>query len=245
MTADKCVEFQVRPSHVQKKATAWSIADMDRIVSHLEREIYGITSNEAMQFKKELAICLIEFEAWWQTISIQEHRKAMQQCVIHFGYPKMHLMRHISQSIGWMDAGDNFTTIISEQLHIGNVKEAYRSTNKVHYFWQMLKHNDLSTSYDYLEETLSYRTLQGWYDVDLAKVFNLLSTADKQPNTRRAHLLCLQLCQDERFFHSVSPQVYYLREFYVRGVCRSIKLTSLSDASEDFGIPNFGQLFLA
>jgi len=27
-------------------------------------------------------------------------------------------------------------------------------------------------------------------------------------------------------------------------VCRSIKLTSLRDALEDFGIPNFGQLFL-
>jgi hypothetical protein len=26
-------------------------------------------------------------------------------------------------------------------------------------------------------------------------------------------------------------------------VCRSIKLTSLRDASVDFGIPNFGQLF--
>jgi len=30
---------------------------------------------------------------------------------------------------------------------------------------------------------------------------------------------------------------------HVHGVCRSIKLTSLRDASEDFGIPNFGQLF--
>jgi len=30
---------------------------------------------------------------------------------------------------------------------------------------------------------------------------------------------------------------------HIRGVCRSIKLTSLRDASEDFGIPNFRQLF--
>jgi len=34
-----------------------------------------------------------------------------------------------------------------------------------------------------------------------------------------------------------------VRETHVRGVRRSIKLTSLRDASEDFGIPNFGQLF--
>ena len=36
-----------------------------------------------------------------------------------------------------------------------------------------------------------------------------------------------------------------MRETHVRGVCRSIKLTSLRDALEDFGIPNFGRLFRA
>jgi hypothetical protein len=34
-----------------------------------------------------------------------------------------------------------------------------------------------------------------------------------------------------------------LREIHVCGVYRSIKLTSLRDASEDIGIPNFGQQF--
>jgi hypothetical protein len=109
----------------------------------------------------------------------------------------------------------------------------------------MLKHNDRSTGLDYMEETLSYLALQGWYDIDSAKVFNLLSAADTRRNTRRAHLLRLQHCQDEPFFRPVSPQVHHLRETHVRGVCRSIKLTSLRDASEDFGIPNFGQLFRA
>jgi len=41
----------------------------------------------------------------------------------------------------------------------------------------------------------------------------------------------------------MSPQVHHLREAHVGGVCRSIKLNSLRNASEDFGIPNFGQLF--
>jgi len=107
----------------------------------------------------------------------------------------------------------------------------------------MLKHNDWSTALDYMEETLSYLALQRWYDIDWAKVSNLLSTADKQQNTCGAHLLCLQHCQDEPFFCPVSPQVHHLRETDVRGVCRSIQFTSLRDASEDFGIPNFRQLF--
>jgi hypothetical protein len=65
MMADKCVESQVCLSDAETKATTRSMADMDRIVSQLEREIYGTTSNEQMWFKKEFSICLIEFEAWW------------------------------------------------------------------------------------------------------------------------------------------------------------------------------------
>ena len=73
-----------------------------------------------------------------------------------------------------MGSGDNFTTDISERLHISNVKEAYRSTNKVNYIRQMLKHNDQFTGLDYMQETLSFLTLQGWYDIHSVKVFNLL-----------------------------------------------------------------------
>jgi hypothetical protein len=96
-----------------------------------------------------------------------------------------------------------------------------------------------------MEVTLSYLTLQGWYDSDSATVFDLLSAADKLRNTCRAHHLRLQHCQDAPFFHPVSPQVHHLREIHICGECRSIKLTSLRDASEDFEIPNFGQLFHA
>jgi len=166
MTADKSAEFQVSLSGSGTEATTWSIADTDRIVSHLEREIYGITSHEQMRFKKEFFIRLIEFEAWWQVIGVQELRKTIEQHVIHFRYPKIHLVSHISESIRGMGSSVNFTTDISERLHIGKVKEAYRSTNKVNYIRQMIKHNDRSTGLDYMEETLSYLALQGWYEID-------------------------------------------------------------------------------
>jgi len=123
------------------------------------------------------------------------------------------------------------------------VNEAYRSTNKVNFIQQMLNHNDRFNSLDYMEETLSYIALQGWYDIDSVEVFNLLSATDKWRNMRQAHLLSLHHCQKEPFFRPVSQQVHHLRETYVRGVCRCIKLSSLSYASVDFGIPNFGQLF--
>jgi hypothetical protein len=109
----------------------------------------------------------------------------------------------------------------------------------------MLRNNDRCTGLDYMEETLSYLALKGWYDIDLANVVNLLFATDKQQSTRRAHLLRLQTIQDEPIICLVSHKVYRLRETHVLGVCRSIKLTSLRHASEDFGIPNFGKLFRA
>jgi len=109
----------------------------------------------------------------------------------------------------------------------------------------MLKHNDRCTGLDYMEQTLWYLSLQGWYNIDWAKVFNLLSATDIRQITCRADLLRLQTIQDEPIIHSVSQQVYHLKETHVRRVCRSSKLTSLRDASEDFGMPNFGQLFCA
>jgi hypothetical protein len=98
---------------------------------------------------------------------------------------------------------------------------------------------------DDIEDTLSYLPLHGRYDIVCAKVFDLLYAADKRWSTHRAHLLRLQTSQGEPMIRPVSQQVYHLRATHVHRVCRCIKLTSLSGGSEDFGIPNFGQLFRA
>jgi hypothetical protein len=87
---------------------------------------------------------------------------------------------HISESIRGMHSGDNFTTDISELLPITNVKHAYGSTNNVNYIQSMLKHNDWCTGFDSMEGTLSHHGLHGLYDIDSAKVFNLLSATDKE-----------------------------------------------------------------
>jgi hypothetical protein len=154
MTADKRLQFQIRLSDAETEATTWSLADMERVTNKLEREIYGISSDEQKLFKTEFSIRLIEFEAWWEPLSIQVFRKSIEQRVIHFGYPKLHLVSDISESIRRMCSGDNSTSNISDWLHIANVNEAYRSTNKVNYIRQMLKHNDRCTGLDYMEETL-------------------------------------------------------------------------------------------
>jgi len=245
MNADKRLQFQNSLSDAEAEATTWSLADTERLTMQLEREIHGITSKKQRRFKKEYSIHLIEFEAWWETIDIQAPRKTIEQRIIHFGYPKMHLVSHISESIPRMGSGNNYTTDISERLNIPNMKEAYQSSYEIYYIPQMRKHNDRCTGLDYMLETLSYLALEGWYEVDSANVFNLLSTPDKRQSTCRAYLLHLQTIQDEPFICPVSQQVYDLREMHIRGVCRNIKLTSLRGTSDDFGIPNFGQLFRA
>jgi hypothetical protein len=142
-----------------------------------------------------------------------------------------------------MGSGDNFITHISEKLHIANVKEAYRFSNKVNYIQQMPKCNDQCAGLDYIQETLSYPALQGQYDIDSAKDSNQVYTTNTWRSTGRAHLLCLQTIEDEPIIRPVSHQVYHFREMLVRCVCRCVKLTSLRDGSEGFQIPNLGQLF--
>jgi len=94
-----------------------------------------------------------------------------------------------------------------------------------------------------MEGTLSYLALQGSYDIGSVKAFHLLSAVNKRRNTRRAHVLRLHHCQEEPFFRVVSPQVHHSRQPHYHGICRWIKLTSLRDASVDFAIPKFGQVF--
>jgi len=96
-----------------------------------------------------------------------------------------------------------------------------------------------------MEETLSYLALQGWYTIDLPNVFNLLSTTDQRWNTHAAHSLHMPHFQKQPLFHPVSQHIHHLRETHVHGVCRSIKLSAASNASEYSGIPNNGHLFCA
>jgi hypothetical protein len=106
---------------------------MEHVTIQREREFYGITSNEQKQFKMELSLPLIEFNAWGETIGIQALGNSIEQHIIHFRYRKMHLVSHKSESIGRMDSHENSTTDISERLHITNVRKAYRASNKVHH----------------------------------------------------------------------------------------------------------------
>jgi len=123
-TVNKQLQFLLHLSNGERAATTWSMANTERVTSQLERVMYGITSNEQKPFQAKFSICLIEFEAWWETIGIQALRKTIEPHMINSTYPKMHLFSHVSEWICWIGSGHNFTTDISERLHITNVIEA-------------------------------------------------------------------------------------------------------------------------
>jgi hypothetical protein len=112
----------------------------------------------------------------------------------------------MSQSIWILGSGDIFTTDISEKRHIANAKEAYQSSNRFNYIRQNRNNNDRCTSLDYVEQTQSYLALQGWYDVDCAKDFNLLSATENGQVSRE--LICYV---SKQFRKSAVSALYHSR----------------------------------
>ena len=74
-----------------------------------------------------------------------------------------------------MGSPDNFSTDISEHLHIKNIKHAYRKCNRVEYVKQMLFYNDRVLGLQYMAEALRILALNGYYDQQTARVLNLQS----------------------------------------------------------------------
>src|SRR5437660_7717560 len=100
--------------------------------------------------------------------------------------PKMQLLSHISGSICQMGSHDNFSTDVSELLHVEMVKEAYRSTKRVNFEEQMLWYNDRYTVLAYMVQTLEYLALHGSFDSDTARTLRMCSHDERRRSTRCA-----------------------------------------------------------
>src|SRR5207237_6089404 len=64
-------------------------------------------------------------EEGWSMLRMKAEKEKLESAIYHFQFPKMHMLSHVSNSIRRMGSPDNFSTDISELLHIDNVKEAY------------------------------------------------------------------------------------------------------------------------
>jgi len=117
---------------------------------------------------------------------MKAQKEKLETAIYHFQFPKMHMLGHVSNSIRQMGSPDNFSTDISELLHIENIKEAYRASNQVQYEEQMLWYNDRHTGIAYMVQTLEYLALSGIYDRDTARVLGMQTRNERLLSTRVA-----------------------------------------------------------
>jgi hypothetical protein len=98
----------------------------------------------------------------------------------------MHLLNHITESIRQIGSPDNFSTDVSELLHLEMVMEAYCSTNRVSFEEQMLWYNDRYTGLAYMVQTQEYLTLRGSFDWKTARTLKMRSRAEQIKSTQYA-----------------------------------------------------------
>jgi len=114
---------------------------------------------------------MIEYEDWWEVISVQVLQKIIEQYIINFEWRNMHHLSYISNSIWGRGSGDNFTTEFPERLNVRNIKDAYWSSNQVNYVGHILKYNDQYSGLYIMDKTLLYPALPGWYNMECGKLF--------------------------------------------------------------------------
>jgi hypothetical protein len=199
-------------------------------------------------------------ELGWSESRIEAERVKLRKKIFHFQFPKMHLLSHIAESISYMGSPDNFSTDVSELLHIEMVKEAYRASNRVNFQEQMLWYNDRNTSLGYMIQSLEYLALRGNFDPDTACVLGMTDRADRLKGTRMARRRQVAAIASS---HSSAPRNAASAPRYlpfaipkarvganrvllpttVAGRARAIKPLSLTEAEERFEINDLARLF--
>jgi len=203
-------------------------------------------------------------EEGWSRARIKAEKEKLETAIYLFQFPKMHMLGHVSNSIRQMGSPDKFSTDISELLHIENVKEAYRTSNRVQYEEQMLWYNDRHTGIAYMVQTLEHLALSGIYDHDTARDLGmqtrneiLLSTrvashrergpemrqhafrASSRPTQNLAPAINLKIQVPER----KQRVVQLIQWSRLAERARGIKQLPLSEAADRFSIPDLPVLF--
>jgi hypothetical protein len=235
-------EFERRLLEAEKAATHWSEERQQEVARCLEIEVYGASHAAQAAFRHAMTEKRLKYDQEWDSRKGPNLRKQLTLQFYHFGKPKMHLLCHYREFITRMGAPDNFSTEISELLHISNVKEAYRASNGVNFMLQLLQHNDRYTAMDYMEHTLRWLALYGWYVEESAVVLNMMTGREKRQMTRCARQKRILAGESEPL---IRPSTQPLRQFKLSTICarsRSFKRISLAEAAATFNIPTLPSL---
>ena len=186
VTSAAIADYENQISMHEEQATNLTEDRQEQIYHRVEVEVFGFDTAAQAAFRQAMGEKRRQYDQDWEVRKGPALRKRLESECFHFGKPKMHLLSHYREFIIRMGAFDNFSTDISELLHISNVKDAYRASNRVNFMRQVLAHNDRHTALDYMHQTLRWLALQGWHDKDSAAILNLIRAAEKRRYTRRA-----------------------------------------------------------
>jgi len=112
-------------------------------------------------------------EEGYSRAQMKAENQKLKTAIYLFQFPKMYMLGHVSNCIPQIGLPDNFSTDISELLHIENVKEAYQASDRLRYEEQMLWYHDRHTGIAYMVQTLEQLALSGIYDHDTARVLGM------------------------------------------------------------------------
>lgn len=114
---------------------------MGQIVIQLRREIFNISLNELLHFKKECCIPIIKLASLSVALTVQQLQPSIKNSLIHSKYKTIHHMIHLPEAIRRMSSCYNDFPDSSKSLHIRHTKVLYQPTNKVNYIHPIFKHN--------------------------------------------------------------------------------------------------------
>jgi hypothetical protein len=235
-------EFEERLLQAEHTALQQSVKELAEFSRRLELEVYGVDNACQRAFQQAMTVQRLKYDEEWEARKGPSLRKQLETEYFHFGLPKMHLLSHYREFIVQMGSPDNYTTDISELLHITNVKEGYRASNRVDFVRQILLHNDRHTSIAYMEHTLRWLALRGWHDADSAVVLNLMSSRDRQQMTRRArHRRLLANQSDPSIQPTTRPPIRF-QGSAIRAPSKHFQRMSLAEAAGLLKIPNLPTL---
>ena len=128
----------------EEQATLANLTEdwQEQIYHRVEVEVFGVDSAVQAAFRQAMCEKRRQYDQDWEVRKGPALRKRLESECFHFGKPKMRLLSHYREFNIRMGASDNFSTDISELLHISNVKDSYRACNRVNFMRQVLAHND-------------------------------------------------------------------------------------------------------
>ena len=124
-TSAAIADYETQILMHEDQATNLTEDRQEQIYHRVEAEVFGVESAAQVAFRQAMYEKRRQYDQGWEVRKGPALRKRLASECFHFGKPKMHLLSYYQEFIIRIGASDNFSTYISELLHISNEQDAY------------------------------------------------------------------------------------------------------------------------